>query len=286
MSTFLGWSIKRPSNLTKLILFACVSIGLIVLDARHRHDTQTFRNLMEYATHPVQLLAALPFSVANDIRRDFRTNSELRQANSQLEQRDLELEAKLSRFDVLQAEVARLNKLLGGQPIPGYRETLAQILAVSSGPFTQRLVLDEGSQQHLYVGQAVLGTHGIVGQIVSVGPHTSQVMLVTDPNSGVPIVSERNGLRAIAFGTGLANRLRIPYLTVTADIRIGDIFVSSGLGGVYPAGYPVARVTEVKGNPNLAFLKVRAAPLGQLNYHTHVLLLWPKQVAHREGLHG
>lgn len=231
----------------------------------------------------MQSLAALPFSVIEGISHDLQTNSELRRANDRLQEHNSQLEAKLSRFNVLQAEVGRLTKLLKSPRVPGYHETLAQILAVSSGPFTQRLILNEGSRRHIYVGQPVIDTHGIIGQVVSVDLHTSQVMLVTDPNSGIPVASERNGLRAIAFGTGSANRLKIPYLTVTADIRPGDILVSSGLGGIYPAGYPVARVTEVRSNPNLAFLKVRAAPLGQLNYHTHVLLLWPNKPLSREG---
>ncbi|MHB8254832.1 MAG: rod shape-determining protein MreC [Acidiferrobacter sp.] len=277
MGIFLGWSVRRPSNLAKLIVLACVSVGLIALDARHEHDTQTFRNLMGHLTYPVQTLAALPSSVTEGLDQDLRTNSELRRKNDRLLAHNRQLEAKLSRFNALRAELSHLTKLLKGAPIPGYRETLARILGVGSGPFTQRLILNEGSKRHVYVGQPVIDAHGIVGQIISVAPHTSQVMLVTDPNSGVPVVSERTGLRAIAFGTGSVNRLKIPYLTVTADIRPGDILVSSGLGGVYPPGYPVARVTEVTSNPNLAFLKVRAVPLGRLNYHTHVLLLWPKK---------
>ena len=282
MGTFLGWSIKRPSNLTKLILLTCVSVGLIVFDAQREHETQTFRNLVEHATYPIQTLASLPFSLTEDVTHDLRTNDELRHRNDRLLARNLLLEAKLSRFDALRAEVAHLTTLLKGAPIPGYRVALARILAVSSGPFRQRLVLNEGSKHHVYTGQPVIDAHGIIGQVVSISLHTSQVMLVTDPNSGVPVVSARDGLRAIAFGTGSASRLKIPYLTVTADIRPGDILLSSGLGGIYPAGYPVARVIQVTSNPNLAFLKVRATPLAQLNYHMYVLLLWPRKPIFQE----
>ncbi len=283
MGTFLGWSIKRPSSLTKLVLLTCVSVTLIVLDARHEHGTHTFRTFMGRATYPIESLAALPFSATRHLDQDLRTNAELRHANQRLRRRDLKLEARLTRFDALRREVARLTKLLKGTPIPGYRETLARVLAVSSGPFTQRLILNEGSRHHVYVGQAVIDAHGIVGQVVAVAPETSDVMLVTDPNSGVPVVSSRDGLRAIAFGTGSSNGLKVPYLTVTADIRPGDILVSSGLGGIYPPGYPVARVTEVTSNPNLAFLKVRAVALARLSYHTHVLLLWPKKPLRARG---
>ena len=283
MGTFLGWSIKQPSSLTKLVLLTCVSVTLIVLDAHHEHQTHGLRSLMSQATYPVQALAALPFSATKHLDRDLRTNAELRHINHRLRLRNLKLEARLTRFEALRREVRHLTKLLKGTRVPGYRETLARVLAVSSGPFTQRLILNEGSRHHVYVGQAVIDAHGIVGQVVSVGPDTSDVMLVTDPNSGVPVVSQRNGLRAIVFGTGSTAGLKVPYLTVTADIRPGDILVSSGLGGIYPPGYPVARVTEVTSNPNLAFLKVRAVALARLNYHTHVLLLWPKKPILKRG---
>lgn len=286
MGTFLGWSIKRPSSLTKLILLTCVSMVLIGLDARHEHETHTFRSLMSRAIYPVQTLATLPFSATKELDRDLRTNAELHRANHRLRLRDLKLEARLARFNALRREVAHLTKLLHGTRLPGYRETLARVLSVSSGPFTQRLILNEGRSRHIYVGQAVIDAHGIVGQVVSVGPDTSDVMLITDPNSGVPVVSQRNGLRAIVFGTGSTDGLKVPYLTVTADIRPGDILVSSGLGGVYPPGYPVARVTTVTSNPNLAFLKVRAVALARLNYHTHVLLLWPKKPQPKRGSVG
>lgn len=286
MGTFLGWSIKRPSALTKLILLACISVTLIVLDAHHEHDTHTFRTLIDRATYPLQTLAALPFSATKHIGQDLRTNAQLRRANHRLRLHNVRLEARLTRFDALRREVTHLTKLLKGTRVPGYRETLARVLAVSSGPFTRRLILNEGSRHHVYMGQAVIDAHGIVGQVVSVAPETSDVMLVTDPDSGVPVVSQRNGLRAIVFGTGSTNGLKVPYLTVTADIRPGDVLVTSGLGGIYPPGYPVARVTEVTSNPNLAFLKVRAVALSRLNYHTHVLLLWPKKPIPKGGAVG
>ncbi len=276
MGTFLGWSIKRPSNLTKLLVLAAVSIALIVADARHRHIATNLDGVAARLAYPLQMLAALPSTTIGALWHDLRTNARLRRENAQLAQENRLLQAKTARLGALTAQVERLQHILKAPAPPGYRETLASILAVSSGPFTRRLTLDEGANAHLYVGQAVIDAHGIVGQIVKVGPDTSQVMLVTDPNSGVPVVSERNGLRAIVFGTGSLRRVKVPYLPITADIRPGDILVSSGLGGIYPADYPVAKVKRVVGNPNEAFLTVVARPLAHLNHHTDVLLLWPK----------
>ncbi|MHB1511766.1 MAG: rod shape-determining protein MreC [Acidiferrobacter sp.] len=287
MGTFLGWSIKRPSNLTKLILVVCASVALMVADSHDDQGTRVIRNTVLRASYPLQELAALPFSAGYEAFRGLRTNTHLRRDNARLEAENRQLAVEASQAGALRAEVTHMTALLHGAPVPGYRVSLAHVLDVSSGPFSQRLTLDEGAHNHVFLGQAVIDVHGIIGQVVSVGPHTSQVMLITDPDSGIPVVSERNGLRAIAFGTGSQDRLKVPYLTVTADIRPGDILASSGLGGVYPPGYPVARVTEVTSNPNLAFLKIRAVPLARLGYHTHVLLLWPRKASKGQGMrHG
>lgn len=276
MGTFLGWPIKQPSNLGKLIVFVTLSLVLMVLDARRAPDMRVLRADAGRAVYPLKILASLPLAFEQRAARALRVNSELKRANERLRDQMVPLRAKLLRLKALQSEVAHLTALLKGRRPRGYRETLVRILAVSSGPFTQRLTIDAGRAGHVFVGQPVIDAHGIVGQVIKVGALTSQVMLVTDPDSGVPVVSARNGLRAIVFGTGSADRLKVPYLTVTADIRPGDILLSSGLGGVYPRGYPVARVTAVTSNPNLAFLKVRATPLAHLDYHTHLLLLWPR----------
>ncbi len=287
MGTFLGWSIKRPSNLTKLILTAAASVALMVADAHHNGEVRAVRGTILRADHPLQELAALPSSLVRDAQRDLRLNARLRRENARLRARARRLEVKASRLAALRLEVAHLTALLHGSSVPGYRAGLARILDVSSGPFSRRLTLNEGRNDRVFVGQAVVDVHGIVGQVVSVNRDTSKVMVVTDPDSGVPVVSERNGLRAIVFGTGSPDSLKIPYLTVTADIRTGDVFASSGLGGVYPPGYPVARVTSVTSNPNLAFLKIRAVPLARLAYHTHVLLLWPRKRPEPHGAgHG
>ncbi len=286
MGTFLGLSLKQPSNLTKLIVLAGASIALMVIDAGHDYGARAVREVGQQASHPLQELAALPFATAHVVLKDAQDNQELRQENRRLAQRIERLRVKVARLNALQAEVAHLTALLKGSSLPGYRAGLARVLDVSSGPFTHRLILNEGANDHVFSGQAVIDAHGIVGQVISVGRDTSQVMLITDPDSGVPVVCARTGLRAIVFGTGAPNRLKVPYLTVTADIRPGDTLVSSGLGGVYPPGYPVARVTEVKSNPNLAFLKIRAVPAAHLNYHSHVLLLWPKGQHKAYAAHG
>ncbi len=259
----------------------------MVADSHNDQGTRVIRDTALRASYPLQELAALPFAVGREALKSLRTNTRLRHDNVRLKAENRRLAVEASQAGALRAEVTHMAALLHGAPVPGYRVSLARALDVSSGPFSQRLTLDEGARDHVFLGQAVIDAHGIVGQVVSVGPHTSQVMLITDPDSGIPVVSERNGLRAIAFGTGMQDRLKVPYLTVTANIRPGDILASSGLGGIYPPGYPVARVVEVTSNPNLAFLKIRAVPLAHLSYHTHVLLLWPRNAPKNQGLgHG
>lgn len=274
MGTFLGWSIKRPSNFTKFVVLAAVSVALIITDARHGGPTQVVDGLVARVTYPLKVLAALPASAITDLSTSLRTNADLRRENRRLVRENHLLAARVARLNGLATQVRHLRTILQAPPLPGYTETLAEVLSVRSGPFTRRLTLDEGREQHVHIGQPVVDTHGVVGQVIKVGPYTSQVMLVTDPDSGVPVISKRDGLRAIVFGTGSLRALKVPYLPITADIRPGDVLLTSGLGGVYPAGYPVARVVRVIRNPNEAFLTVVARPMAHLNHYTDVLLLW------------
>jgi rod shape-determining protein MreC len=134
--------------------------------------------------------------------------------------------------------------------------------------------LNRGLADDVYVGQALLDADGVVGQVVEVGPLTSEAILITDADHAVPVAVNRNGLRTIALGTGDSSRLRLPYLTNSADIDVGDLLVSSGLGGGFPSGYPVGRVIEVRIRPGQSFAEVIAEPVSELDRDQEVLLVW------------
>ena len=148
------------------------------------------------------------------------------------------------------------------------------VLSVDLDPYRQRFDLNRGLVDGVYVGQALIDATGVVGQVVRVGPLTSEAVLITDADHAVPVAVNRNQLRTIAVGTGDTRRLRLPYLTNNSDIVVGDLLMSSGLGGVFPAGYPVGRVLEVRVRPDQAFADVIAEPVSALDRDREVLLLW------------
>ena len=156
----------------------------------------------------------------------------------------------------------------------GKRVLIAEILAVDLDPYRQRFNLNRGLADGVFVGQPLLDANGIVGQVVEVGPLTAEAVLITDADHAVPVSVNRNGLRTIAVGTGDSNRLRLPYLTNSADIQVGDLLVSSGLGGVFPSGYPVGKVIEVRIRPGQSFSEVMAEPISALDRDQEVLLVW------------
>jgi len=148
------------------------------------------------------------------------------------------------------------------------------VLSVDLDPYRQRFVLNRGLSDGVFVGQPILDRFGIVGQIVDVGQWTSEAVLITDADHAIPVVVNRTGLRTIAVGTGDLGRLRLPYLTNSADIEAGDLLVSSGLGEVFPAGYPVARVLDLRARPGQAFADVMAEPVSALDRDQEVLLVF------------
>jgi rod shape-determining protein MreC len=180
-----------------------------------------------------------------------------------------------SALEALEAENKRLRDLLGSAARVADRAVVAELVEVSLEPFTRKIVVAKGSRDSVYLGQPVIDAYGIIGQVTEVGPYASKATLITDPGHAIPVLVNRNGLRTIVFGTGAPDRVNVPYLTATADIREGDLLVSSGMGGRFPPGYPVAQVTAVVKDPNEAFLKISAKPMARLNYGKEVLLIWP-----------
>jgi rod shape-determining protein MreC len=140
-------------------------------------------------------------------------------------------------------------------------------------PYEHIVVVNKGARFGVHVGQPVFDANGVVGQVLRVTPYNAEVMLITDPNHAIPVQVNRNGLRTLALGTGQTDRLALPYLSSNADIQVGDLLVTSGLGGVFPHGYPVATVTDVAPQKT-AFAKISAAPVAQLDRNRELLLVW------------
>ena len=273
-----GWQIRLPSNLTRFVLLALLSVSLMLLDARGHH-LERIRAGLTVLLAPIQLVAAIPIRVGGWVVDFVRGDQALQEEVEKLRAEQPLLMAKLQRYDALEAENAHLRELLGTSALVAEKAVAAELLEVASEPFRRTLVIAKGAKDGLYVGQPVIDAYGIRGQVSEVGVLQSKVILITDPGHAIPVQVNRNGLRAIAFGTGAPDSVSIRYLTASADIKVGDLLVSSGIGGGFPFGYPVARVAKIINNPNEAFLDITATPVAQLSNNREVLLIWPTKAA-------
>jgi rod shape-determining protein MreC len=232
------------------------------------------RSALTVVVYPVLYAANLPASLSSKVRARLATETQLREANAALHRDNLLLRGRLQQFDALEAENRRLRDLLGSSVKIGDRVLVAELLGVNLNPYRQQVVIDKGSTSGVYVGQPVLDASAVMGQVVRVDPLTATVLLITDADHALPVQVSRNGLRTLASGTGVINRLELPHLTNNADIQVGDQLFTSGLDGRFPAGYPVARVVEVRIEPGKPFATVVAEPSARLDRAREVLLVW------------
>ena len=250
-----------------------LSILLMVLDHRF-HQAETLRSTLSVLTYPIQFLAEIPSDVGRWITEALQSRHDLQETNHRLLRENLKLHAELQQLAALQAENERLRDLLGSAYKIGNRVLVAELSAMDLDPFRQQVMINKGSRSGVFEGQAVLDAHAVMGQVTHVSPMTATVLLITDVEHSLPVQVLRNGLRTIAVGSGRINRLELPYLPNNADIRNDDLLVTSGLGGKFPPGYPVARIVEVKRQPGKPFATVVAQPLAQLDRTREVLLVW------------
>lgn len=264
--------IRGPSANLRLFILVIVSITLMVLDERQQY-MQPVRATLTVATYPVRYLIDLPSSTGNWLSETFTSRRHLMLENEALHQEHLEFKAREQKLAALEVENARLRALLGSTAKVQEHTIIAELVALDMSPFSRQIVLNKGGLHGIYEGQAMIDAQGIMGQIIHVSPLQSTAILITDPKHTLPVEVNRNGLRSIASGTGESNRLILDQLPNNADILQGDLLVTSGLGGRFPAGYPVARVTEVIRNHDLPFAHVSAEPLAAIESSREVLLI-------------
>jgi rod shape-determining protein MreC len=262
----------------RFVLIAIVSSSLMLLDHRESHLT-TIRQAFSVVVYPIQVAVNLPFNGWNMASRAFSDQSALLEENEQLRSERLAVDVRLQRLAALEAENDRLRAMLDSSARVSDRVLVVEILAVDLDPYRQRFTINRGLTDGVYVGQALLDADGVVGQIVRVDRMTSEAVLISDADHALPVAINRNGLRTIVVGTGDSARLRLPYLTNSADVEPGDLLVSSGLGGVFPSGYPVGKVLEVHRQPGQSFAEVIAEPLAKLDRDREVLLVWTAEDA-------
>ena len=229
--------------------------------------------------YPLHWLAALPVTASRTFESWFTSRRTLQTQNTTLRHDNLQLQAQLQKYASLQAENQRLRQLLDSSTqIMGGRLLVASLSAIDLDPYRQHVMIDKGEIDGAFVGQAVLSAKAVMGQIQQVSRYAATVLLITDANHAMPVQVLRNGLHTIAVGTGRINEIQLPYLPTHADIQVGDQIVTSGLGGKFPAGYPVATVREINREPNQAFATIRAEPTAHLDRSREVLLVWDGEI--------
>ncbi len=274
-------SSRTPVLGVRWLLLAGFSILLMVIDHREQH-LDAVRKAISATVYPLRVIVDAPVSAWRWLRTTTANRNELLLENSRLNAERLLTHARLQRYAALEAENARLRAMLDATARVTDRVRVAEIMSVSSNPYRHAIVIDKGQQDDVYDGQALVDADGVVGQVIEAGILSSQALLISDPDHALPVEVNRNGLRTIAFGTGEYDRLELQYLPNNADIEVGDLLVTSGLGGAFPAGYPVAEVVSVERLPQEPFARVAARPSAALNQVREIMLIWPTRDAEQQ----
>src|ERR1700678_1929881 len=266
---------RTSGLLLRCVLYSLLALGLIIVDKRYDHLGK-IRRWLSIVAYPVQVAVESPFAGWHWFRESVTTRDVLREDNARL-QADLRLaQFRLQRYEALESETQRLRALRANPADVASRFVIGDIMDVDLDAFRERVLVDKGAHDGVFVGQAVLDAGGVFGQVARVEQLTSEVILISDPEHAIPVQINRNGLRTIAVGTGDTSRLKLPYLPTSADVVVGDLLVTSGLGGGFPAGYPVGTVAEVKRDPAQSLADVDVRPAAALDRSRELLFVWLK----------
>jgi rod shape-determining protein MreC len=256
-------------------VYAVLAIVLMVLDRRGGWLNQA-RYYLSAAAYPLQLAVSSPGQAWHWTQESLTARETLQAQNTALRERERELSLKLMRLDALERENAELRGLRAALPPVADHWMAAEVIATDMDPTgqRQRLVINRGLRNGVFKGQTVMDSYGVLGQTTRVGPWSSEVMLITDPEHAIPVEIERTGVHTIALGAGDPESLTLRYLPGNADVKAGDLLLTSGLGGVFPEGYPVARVAIVRHDAVEPLAQFRAKPLAHLSSLREVMLVW------------
>ena len=263
---------RGPSPFVRLLFFSVLALAIMVADARF-HALDIARSVVASVTYPLQQAALAPGDLFGRISDFFVTQNKLQRENTELKQAVLKKSEELQRLSLMEGEISHLRKLLGARETIQEKSTLAEILHSGRNPFRRKVIVDKGIKDSVQLGQAIISADGVLGQVTAVFPFTSEVTLLTDKNQAVPVMLRRNGLRAVVFGNGRDGTLDLPFIPINADVQNGDILVTSGIDGTYPAGLSVAKVTNIERNAIHAFAKITCTPLAGIDRDRYALVL-------------
>ena len=269
-----------PSVTFRMAVLVVASIVLMTVDHRW-HSLELARSALSSVIYPLQYTIDLPIRLYYWSDEVFSSRQTLLEKNREFEARHLENRVQLQKLDIIEKENARLRELLSATSKTTERLLISEIINVDVDPYRQLILLNKGSNSDVYQGQAIMDAQGIMGQIVHVSLLSSTAMLITDASHALPVQIDRTGLRTNAFGTGKMDQLNLHYLPNNIDIQVGDTLITSGLGGVFPPNYPVARITKVEHPAGEPFATIVAIPLAQLDKSREVLLVWRNDSAEK-----
>lgn len=258
------------SSTLRLLAYLALAITLIVLDDQGGWMAR-LRAQANVLVQPIWALAGVPGRVGASVKDNAASHNQLVAENRELRNQLLVANARLTRLQTAALDNAQLRELLNVAERNGLDVQLAPILDIDLDPVRQRLVLDSGSRAGVHVGQAVIDSGGLMGQVIAVTPAHSTVLLLTDPDHAVPVAVARNGVRLIVYGRG--DRLELRDIPLSAGVEVGDEIVTSGLGGRFPAGFPVGKIIKLRPDDTHAFLVGELEPAAKLDRGRNVLLL-------------
>lgn len=269
--------VQGPYLLYRLIMAVILSAILIFIDSKFS-QLDSVRRFMGSSLTPIYWISALPQNISEGVSGLFTSRESLEEELDKLKSQMLVLERKAQKLASVTAELNRLRELLNASRLLDEGVVVTEMISASPDPDNQYIQINKGLNDGIYLGQAILDAHGLMGQVIDVNDLSSRVLLISDARHAVPVQINRNGLRTIAYGVGALNYLELGSVPATYDIKVGDLLVSSGLGGRFPEGYPVGRVSEVIIAPGESFAQVRVTPEAKLNRSKLLLVVFKQDV--------
>jgi len=263
---------RGPAPLVRLTFFVSLAILLMVLDARFRY-AENVRQVVALAAYPIQRVAMAPVDLFLAVTNYFSTTTTLREENTALKMKQLRAAPDMLQLEALKEENSQLRRLLDAQERLPRKSVFAEILYAARDPFSRKVVIDKGSQNGIAAGQPVIDDIGVIGQVTRVYLLMSEVTLLSDKDQAIPLQVLRNGLRAVAYGGAEGGMLDLRFMAANADIKSGDILVTSGIDGTYPPGLPVATVARIERDAAYAFARITLSPTAGTDRYRQVLVL-------------
>ncbi|MDD9197079.1 rod shape-determining protein MreC [Aliivibrio sp. S3MY1] len=265
---------RGPSLQFRLFIAVMVSASLMLADSRLNAFSDV-RYLLNSFVAPIHYAANLPRTMFDGMYERFNSRNTLMLENQKLKQEMFMQSSNLLLMEQLKQENSRLRNLLGSPFIRDERKMVTEVMAVDSAPYTHQVMIDKGRIDGVYEGQPVISDKGIVGQINYVGAHNSRVLLLTDPNNSIPVQVVRNDIRVIASGKGHLDTMQLEHIPTNTDVEVGDLLVSSGLGGRYPEGYPVGYISRIDNDNKRPFASIDLETTVEFDKLRYLLLVWP-----------